>query len=83
MDTQIKDSYVLTRGEPVYIPASGVSGSTIPPAEVYSGGQMIEVKTEKELFIAGMPETVALSECERVYLQMDEIVKEARAKFGG
>ena len=39
------------------------------------------VKTEEEIHIAGMPETVAISECDRIYHLMDEIVKEAREKF--
>ena len=39
------------------------------------------VKTEEEIQIAGMPETVAVSECERIYYLMDEIVKEARESF--
>jgi hypothetical protein len=39
----------------------------------------IEIK--KEIWIAGMPETVAVSECERIYYQMDEIVKESRETF--
>ena len=39
------------------------------------------IKIEKEIWIAGMPETVAVSECERIYHQMDEIVKEARKDF--
>jgi hypothetical protein len=38
-------------------------------------------RIEKEIYIAGMPETVAVSECERIHLLMDEIVKEARKKF--
>jgi hypothetical protein len=38
-------------------------------------------RTEKESHIAGMPETVAVSGCERLHLLMDEIVKEARKKF--
>lgn len=38
-------------------------------------------KIEKEIHIAGMPETVATSECEKIYLHMAKIVKEAREKF--
>ena len=44
-------------------------------------GQKIAVETEKEIWIAGMPETVAVTECYRVFLLMDEIVKEAREIF--
>jgi len=40
------------------------------------------IKTEKEIHIAGMPETVTVSKCERLYLLMDEIVKKAREEFG-
>jgi hypothetical protein len=39
------------------------------------------IKIEKEIHIGGMPETVAVSECEKIYLQMENIVKEAREKF--
>jgi len=39
------------------------------------------IKIEKEIYIGAIPETVATSECEKVYVLMDEIVKEAREKF--
>ena len=39
------------------------------------------IEIEKEIQIGAMPETVAVSECEKIYLQMDKIVKEAREKF--
>ena len=39
------------------------------------------IKIEKEIHIGDMPETVATTECEKIYLQMDKIVKEAREKF--
>lgn len=65
----------------VYTPPSAVSGDTIPPYSVYVLDDVIEVKSEKELTIAGMPETVINDESERVYYIMDEIVKEARASF--
>jgi len=39
------------------------------------------IKTEKEIYIGGTPETVAVSECERIYSLMDDIVKEARGEF--
>ena len=39
------------------------------------------VKTEEEIQIAGMPETVAVSECDRICYLLDETVKEAREKF--
>ena len=54
MDTNLKDTYTMTR-------------------------KGIEI--EKEIWIAGMPETVAVSECERIYYQMEEIVKESRETF--
>jgi len=40
-----------------------------------------ENRIEKEIWIANMPETVAVSDCEKIYHQMDEIVKKARKKF--
>ena len=58
---------------------------------VHRGGRWMETKLKniltkkgnitEEIYIAGMPETVAVSECERIHLLMDEIVKEARKKF--
>lgn len=58
---------------------------------VHRGGRWMETKLKniltkkgnitEEIYIAGMPETVAVSECERIHLLMDEVVKEARKKF--
>jgi len=80
VDTHIKDS-VRLKAVPIYVAASGVSEGTIARERVRVGDRTIRVETEKELYIAGMPETVAVSECERVLLLMDGIVKEAREKF--
>ena len=63
-------------------------------ATVHRGGTWMDTKLkdtytmtkernrlEKEIWIGNMPETVAISECEKIYHQMDEIVKKAREKF--
>jgi len=44
-------------------------------------GKNVYAVPEKEIYIAGMPETVAVTECERIFLLMDEIVKQAREEF--
>ncbi len=58
---------------------------------VHRGGRWMETKLKniltkkgnrtEEIYFAGMPETVAVSECKRIHFLMDEIVKEARKKF--
>ena len=65
----------------IYVPPSAISGDAISPtsASVITG--RTEVKTEKELTIAKMPETVIIGESEKTYSLMEEIVKEARNKF--
>ena len=64
----------------VYLPPSAISGDAISPyASIIVGGT--EVTTEKELTIAGMPETVIHAESERVFDIMDKIVSETREKF--
>jgi hypothetical protein len=65
----------------VYTPPSAVSRDAISPMSVYVLSDRIEVKTEKEITIAGMPETVIHDESERVYAIMEKIVKEARKNF--
>jgi hypothetical protein len=66
----------------IYVPPSAISGDAISPtsASVITGGT--EVKTEKELTIANIPETIIIAKSERVYSIMEEIVKEARNAFG-
>ena len=65
----------------IYVSPSAVSGDVISPMSATVLSDMVEVLSEKEITIAGMPETVIHDESERVYIIMNEIVSEAREKF--